>query len=875
MKKLTSYEIRKMWLEFFIKKQHYKIESSSLIPESDPNLLWINAGITPLKKYFEGSEIPPFSKIVNIQRCLRMNDIENIGKTPIHHTFFEMLGNFSIGDYFKKESIDLAYELLFSSEYFDFPKEKIYFTYFYKDLETYNYWLKKGINIEHLIPLKNNFWKIGEGPCGPCTEIFFDRGEKYDSRGKELIINDISNNRFIEIWNIVFSQYNCELNLSVDEYNELPNKNIDTGAGLERITCILQETDTSFETDLFLPIINQIAYLSGEKYKGQKIFKIIADHIKTLVFGIADGVILSNVGRGYVLKKILRRALQNSDLLFPKRKPFLFKLVKVVIETMQESYPFLKNKRFLIENIIKNEEEKFLINLKLGKKHFLKLVNNNIISSENFFKLYDTFGLPKEVIFQYAKQNNVLIEDEKFDFFLEKQKKMSRQNINICSNMQKQNPIFLNFKEKSEFIGYNFFSIKTKIIKIFEQGIVLQKTPFYPIMGGQNSDKGMINNISVNNVIKLPNGQILHQCSSYLDFTEGQEVLACIDIERRKKHSIHHTTTHLLHESLKKILGIHVKQQGSFISDKILRFDFNHFKSLSFEEINKIEEQVNEWINKNYSVIIKNISLNYARKNNLLPKENKIYDEKLRLVCIDEISKQLCGGTHVENTKQLIKFAIVNCNSIGSGIHRIEAVSGDSLIPVIKENIKYFLLEEEKILHKINQLEKNIISFDNVILNLKEKPFFLNTIVNSYQNIQKYKNYINELKKYLEELQKKIFKKQEKDILKEYNSFIPYKFKKKELIIIDNKILPLHISKVLLKQLFNKMKIDFLCLLCNQYDDKFIFLCQSNNVDVSRFIENAKSFLNIRGGGSKNFGQGNICNSQKKDIFIKKWKTFL
>ncbi|MBP3059183.1 alanine--tRNA ligase [Texas Phoenix palm phytoplasma] len=873
MKKLTSHEIRKMWLEFFIKKQHYKIESSSLIPESDRNLLWINAGVTPLKKYFDGSEIPPFSKIVNIQRCLRMNDIENIGKTPVHHTFFEMLGNFSIGDYFKKESINLAYELLFSSEYFNFPKEKIYFTYFYKDFETYNYWLKKNINVEHLIPLKNNFWQIGEGPCGPCTEIFFDRGEKYDSRGKELIINDISNKRFIEIWNIVFSQYNCELNVSRDKLNELPNKNIDTGAGLERISCILQKTDTSFETDLFFPIISEISQLSGQKYKGQEIFKIIADHIKTLVFGIADGVVLSNVGRGYVLKKILRRALQNSDLLFSKRKPFLFKLVKVVIETMEESYPFLKTKRFLIENIIKNEEEKFLINLKLGKEHFLKLVNNNTISSENFFKLYDTFGLPKDVIFQYAKQHNVLIEDKKFDFFLDKQKQLSRKRTNINSNMQKQNPIFLNFKEKSEFIGYELFSIKTKIIKIFEQGIVLQKTPFFPIMGGQNSDEGMIDNIFVNKVIKLPNGQIFHYCST-LGFTEGQEVLACIDTKTRQKHSINHTSTHLLCESLKKILGFHVEQQGSFIGNKIFRFDFNHFKNLSFEEICKIEEQVNKWINADYPVKIKNISFQDAKKNNLFSFENKIYDEKnLRLVQISDISKQLCGGTHVSNTKKLHKFVILNCTSIGSGIYRIEATSGDNLLSIIEENIEYFFSEEKKILYKINQLEKNIVG--DIFLNLDKKPFFLNTIIDSFQNIQKYKNYINELKKYSDELQKKIFKQQEKDILKEYINFIPYKFTKKELIIIDNKILPVNLLKVLLKQLFYKMKIDFLCLLCKQNEDKFVFLCQSNNIDVSLFIKNAKSYLNICGGGNKNFGQGNICNSRKKNIFVEKWKTFL
>ncbi|MGM1458905.1 MAG: alanine--tRNA ligase-related protein [Columbia Basin potato purple top phytoplasma] len=364
MKKMTANQIRKMWLDFFITKGHKLKDSFSLIPDSsDSSLLWVNAGVVPLKKYFDGSEKVCFSKIVSIQKCLRTNDIDNVGKTAIHHTFFEMLGNFSIGDYFKKETIDLVYELLISEKWFNLPQDRLYITYFYKDQATYNFWLKKGIHPEHLISLNTNFWEIGEGPCGPCTEIFFDRGIEYDDRGLKLIKEDISNDRFIEIWNVVFSQYNSELDKDRENYIELPNKNIDTGSGLERLACIFQNTKTNFETDLFLPIIQKISHLSKiEYFEKKEIFRIIADHIRTLVFGIADGVVLANEGRGYILKKILRRSFIKGQTLGFK-KPFLFKLVSVVIDIMKEFYPYLGTKRQIIENIIQVEEEKFLFSL--------------------------------------------------------------------------------------------------------------------------------------------------------------------------------------------------------------------------------------------------------------------------------------------------------------------------------------------------------------------------------------------------------------------------------------------------------------------------------------------------------------------------------
>ncbi|MDV3167949.1 MAG: alanine--tRNA ligase [Candidatus Phytoplasma stylosanthis] len=877
MKKMTFNEIKKIWLDFFISKKHHLLDSVSLIPDiSDSSLLWVNAGIVPLKKYFDGSEKISFDKIVNIQKCLRTNDIEKVGKSMFHHTFFEMLGNFSIGGYFKKEAIDLAYELLIYDKYFGFPKEKLYITYFDKDTETYQLWLKKGIKSQNLIPLKSNFWEIGEGPCGPCTEIFFDRGPKYNKKDIQLIIEDIPNNRFIEIWNIVFSQYNSEKNKSRENYSELPSKNIDTGAGLERLTCILQDTETTFETDLFSPIIKKISFLSNMEYsKNKEIFRIISDHIKTLVFGIGDDVIFSNIGRGYVLKKILRRALVEGKKINLK-KPFLFQLVSVVIDIMEEFYPYLRNKQKIIENTIQKEEEKFLFNLNKSEKIFLKLVSKNFLSGFNFFKLYDTYGLPKDMILGYAKKNNILVYEKEFDFYLKKQKNLSRDRSHIKNNMNKQNDFFLNFKEESEFVGYKYFEIKTQVLKIFPEGIVLKKTPFYPIMGGQNSDVGKINNLKVVKVIKLPFNQHLHQFDESFEnvFFEGQEVLASIDINKRKKTSFNHTATHLLYDCFRFFLGDSIRSRGSFLNDNFLRIDIFYSQYLSLEILEKVEFQVNKWILEKHPVLIKKMSFKKALEEKIQILENTNYPEIVRVVQIGDFSIQLCGGTHASNTKDLQKFAILDCKIIGSGVYRIEATSNDNVYPSLKKKIQPFLSEEQQILNKIKEFQKDI---DNNDFSLFQETKKISSEINydSYLDIKKYTNYLQILRKKMVELKKYFIQKKKEKLLREIDTFIPSKIEKHLMIIIENKndITP-EILKVLLNNLFQRLKNDFLCL-CYKKKDQFFFLCKSKVINVSTFIKKVNKIIDGKGGGNNEFGQFYSNDIDKFSQFKKDWKNFL
>ncbi|MEZ0180102.1 alanine--tRNA ligase ['Camptotheca acuminata' phytoplasma] len=877
MKKMTFSEIKKTWLNFFINKKHHLENSVSLIPDSsDESLLWVNAGIVPLKKYFDGSQKVSFPKIVNIQKCLRTSDIEKVGKSMFHHTFFEMLGNFSIGDYFKKEAIDFAYELLMSDKFFGLPQEKLYITYFDKDLETYHLWLDKGISSDHLIPFKNNFWEIGEGPCGPCTEIFFDRGNKYNSKGIELIIEDISNNRFVEIWNIVFSQYNSESGKNRENYSELPSKNIDTGAGLERLACVLQETETNFETDLFWPIIEKISFLSKKKYSEKKeFFKIIADHIKTLVFGLGDGVIFSNIGRGYILKKILRRAFFQGQKL-NLTAPFLFQLVSVVIDLMEEFYPYLRNKQTIIENMIKKEEDKFLFHLEKSAKLFQKLVSDKFLSGENFFKLYDTYGLPKEMILEYAQMNNLQVDEKEFEIYLTKQKELSRENSNIKNNMNIQKELFMNFKDKSDFIGYNIFETKTKILKLFDEGIVLSRTPFFPIMGGQKSDSGQINGLQVTKVIKLPNNQFLHQFNESFQnlLSEGQEVLASIDLPKRKKTSLNHTATHLLQDVLRYSLDENILFKGSSLDDQFLRIDFSYYRNLSQEELFQIENKVNEFIEKKEPVIIREMPFAEAIKQKAQFIENKTYPEIVRVVRIGDFSIQLCGGTHASNTEELKRFVILDYKLIGSGIYRVEATSGHNVSFFLKEKLSSLFLEEKQILQKIEKIKNDNSTLDQSFFQI-DQNLISNIKYNSYKDIQNYKSHLDSLRKQFGKMKKYISQKQNEKILKEIDNFIPRQIEKQIMIIIDDdQDISGDILKVLLDKLFQKINNDFLCL-CHKKTDQFIFLCKSKTINANGFIQKINLTINGRGGGNNHFGQSFSRDINKFDQFKNNWKKFL
>ena len=570
MKPLTGQEIRNRWIKFFESKGHKMVPSVSLVPHGDKSLLWVNAGVTGLKKYFDGSEIPSCRRLTNVQKCIRTNDIENVGHTARHHTFFEMLGNFSIGDYFRDEVIPWAFELLTNEEVgFGFPKEKLYITYNPMDKASLELWIKQGMIPDHMIPLEGNFWQIGEGPCGPDTEMFFDRGEKYDPehRGVEMLKNDEENDRYIEIWNIVFSQFNAVNGVKREDYKELPSKNIDTGAGLERFACICQETPTNFETDLFMPIIEAVMKLSGKEYAEPNLmsFRVIADHIRCLTFALSDGAIFSNEGRGYVLRRIARRAMRYGQKL-GINGAFLYNLVDIVVEKYADWYPNLSEKKDLVKKMILGEENKFSQTLMVGEKKLKKIVEEKgMISSEDAFLLYDTYGFPKDLTSEMGLELGAKVDLDNFDSLMEEQRKRAKEARGQIDSFKKQSKDLMAFKDKSEF-RYDLEESNTKTLGLFKDGVrvssldeegevIFEETPFYAEMGGQVSDKGFVYGEGfegeIVSVSKAPNGQHLHEIvMKYGTIKEGDKVNIVLDKRRRHLIERNHSATHLLHSAL-------------------------------------------------------------------------------------------------------------------------------------------------------------------------------------------------------------------------------------------------------------------------------------------------------------------------------------
>ena len=467
MKKLTGEEIIRTFIDYFKEHGHLELESAPLIPKDDPSILWINAGVTPLKKYFDGSVVPENKRLTSVQKCIRTGDIESVGKTARHHTFFQMLGNFSIGDYFKNEAIEMSYTLLTSPKYFDLDKNKLYITVYPEDTEAYNKWISLGMDPSHIVKLENNFWEIGEGPCGPDSEVFYDRGVKYDKDklGIKLLEQEIENDRYIEIWNNVFSQYNAKNGVPRSLYKELPHKNIDTGMGVERMACILQETETNYETDLFMPIIHVIEEESKILYKGQLEFKVIADHIRTLVFALSDGATFSNYGRGYVLRRLLRRSVRMGRKL-GINKSFLADLVDVVIDKYIGIYRNLNNNVKEMKELITKEEELFQKTLLSGEKKLEELFksDNKEISGIDAFKLYDTYGFPIELTIEIAEEKGFTVNVSDFEKNMKIQKELARNNRKVDSSMNIQNELLINYKEESKFVGYDTLE-NTTIIK--------------------------------------------------------------------------------------------------------------------------------------------------------------------------------------------------------------------------------------------------------------------------------------------------------------------------------------------------------------------------------------------------------------------------
>ena len=738
MKKMTSTEIRQMWLDFFKSKGHHVEPGSSLIPKNDPTLLWINAGVAALKKYFDGSEIPPSRRITNAQKSIRTNDIENVGDAT-HLTFFEMLGNFSIGDYFRKEVIPWAWEMLTSEKWFAFPKEKLYVTYHPDDLETKKCWMDVGVEESHLIKKEDNFWEIGEGPCGPDTEIHFDRGEKYDPEhlGIKLLEDDLPTFRYVEIWNIVFSQFNSEIGKKRSEYKELPSKNIDTGAGLERFTVVIQGTDTVYETDLFWPIIQKTESISKKEYKENKrAFRVIADHIRTITFALADGEMFSNEGRGYVLRRLLRRAERYGKVLSINH-PFLYQLVEVVAEIMKGYYPYLLEKKEFISKMIKAEEEKFLKTLENGESMLMKSIKGkDELSGEDMFLLYDTFGFPKELTIEICEENNVKVDLEGFEKLMKEQKERARAARGDQQSMNKQSKDLMDYKEESVFI-YGLAPIQGKVIALFKDGVkvdslsdegdvILDQTTFYAESGGQVADTGTIENsdtaLKVTNVIKAPNKQHLHHVEvMYGEVKVGDELTLKVDELRRKKIMRNHSSVHLLQRALTDVLGDHIAQHGSYVNDEYSHFDFNHYQKVSAEELAEVERKVNEWIAEGIECETKVLPIEEAKKIGAKALFDDKYGDVVRVVCFSDVSREFCGGTHVSNSADIGVFAIEYEESVAAGIRRIQARTSSGAYELLKRR--------ESVLSRVRD-QVGVASYNDV-------PTRINTILKEKDEMKK------------------------------------------------------------------------------------------------------------------------------------------
>lgn len=711
MKKMTSTEVRQMFLDFFKSKGHSIEPSQSLVPVNDPTLLWINSGVATLKQYFDGSVVPENPRITNAQKSIRTNDIENVGKTARHHTMFEMLGNFSIGDYFREEALAYAWEMLTSSEYFDFPAEKLYITYYPDDKDTFNRWVELGVDASHLVPIEDNFWEIGAGPSGPDTEIFFDRGEAYDPEniGLKLLAEDIENDRYIEIYNIVLSQFNADPAIPRSEYKELPQKNIDTGMGLERMVCIIQGGKTNFDTDLFLPIIREIERISGKTYNpdGDNMsFKVIADHIRALSFAIGDGALPGNEGRGYVLRRLLRRAVMHGKKLGIEGK-FLAQFVPVVGKIMESYYPEVLEKQDFIMQIIDREEEAFGRTIDGGSKLLdellakLKEEGKTMLEGQDIFRLYDTYGFPVELTEELAEDAGFKIDHEGFKAAMKEQQDRARAAVVKGGSMGAQNETLQSIKEESEFLydvekydGKLLVAVKDdeKVDTVSgEAQLIFDKTPFYAEMGGQVSDHGVIKNAAgkvvaeVKDVQHAPNGQNLHMVDILSTLVVGETYTLEIDAERRHGIIKNHTATHLLHAALHNIVGEHALQAGSLNEVEFLRFDFTHFAPVSKEELADIERQVNEVIWQSLAVETVETDIETAKEMGAMALFGEKYGKNVRVVKIGDYSVELCGGTHTATTSEIGLFKIIKEEGIGSGVRRIVAVTGQKAYEAFKD----------------------------------------------------------------------------------------------------------------------------------------------------------------------------------------------
>ena len=717
MQKYGVNELRRMFLEFFESKGHLAMKSFSLVPHNDKSLLLINSGMAPLKPYFTGQEIPPRRRVTTCQKCIRTGDIENVGKTARHLTFFEMLGNFSFGDYFKHEAIAWSWEFL--TKVLGLEEDRLYPSIYGEDDEAFNIWTKEvGVPAERITRFYrdpetgecDNFWEHGAGPCGPCSEIYYDRGEKYGC-GKPGCTVGCDCDRYMEVWNNVFSQFN---NDGHGHYTDLIQKNIDTGMGLERLAVVVQDVDSIFDVDTLQALRNKVCEMAGVKYKEDEkqdvSIRVITDHIRSVTFMVSDGIMPSNEGRGYVLRRLLRRAARHGRLLGIQDK-FLSKLCETVIEGSKDGYPELEEKKEFITKVISEEEEKFNKTIDQGlsiladMEKALEEQNKNVLSGEDTFKLYDTYGFPIDLTKEILEEKNITIDEEGFSKCMNEQREKARKARKVSNYMGADATVYdeIDPAITSEFVGYDKLKNDSKVtvltteedvVEALSEGdkgtIIVDETVFYATMGGQEGDKGYITSpegeFKVDTTIKLKGGKIGHVGVMTKGMIKaGDTVTLLVDSEYRADTCKNHSATHLLQKALRMVLGNHVEQKGSYVDPERLRFDFTHFQSMTAEELKKVEDIVNEKIVEAIPVETKIMTIEEAKKTGAMALFGEKYGESVRVVCIDDFSKEFCGGTHVANTANIRLFKIISEAGVAAGVRRIEALTDKGVLKYYEE----------------------------------------------------------------------------------------------------------------------------------------------------------------------------------------------
>ncbi|MGI5998462.1 MAG: alanine--tRNA ligase [Lutispora sp.] len=761
MEKLGLNEIREKFLSFFETKDHLRLKSASLVPEKDKSLLLINSGMAPLKPYFTGQETPPKERVTTCQKCIRTPDIERVGKTARHGTFFEMLGNFSFGNYFKNEAIAWAWE--FCTQWLKLPEDRLWVTIYQDDDEAFEIWNKKiGINPERIVRMgkEDNFWEIGLGPCGPCSEIYYDRGEKY-SCGKPDCKLGCDCDRYIEFWNLVFTQFDRDED---GNYNRLANPNIDTGMGLERMSVIMQDVDNIFEVDTIRNTLDYICSLAGVEYgkdeKKDVSIRVITDHIRSVTFLISDGVIPSNEGRGYVLRRLLRRGARHGKLL-GFEGPFLSKVSKKVIESYHQAYPELKEKEDYIENIINIEEERFEETLEQGLQKLQEYIDSmddsRTLSGEAAFKLYDTYGFPLDLTKDILEEQGLKVDEKAFMNEMERQRERARtaRGDNEVEGWKEDIYSKLDKEIKTIFVGYDNLSYPSIIKAIIADNtivdkasegmninVILSETPFYAESGGQAADTGLIEGtgfkLDVKDCKKVTGGRFVHYCKVLEgEVRVGDSCTANVDKKRRFATSRNHSVTHLLHRALRDILGTHVEQAGSLVEKDRLRFDFSHFKAMTNEELASVEKEVNSAIWRSMDITVSEATIDEAKKMGAIALFGEKYGDIVRVVKMGDYSIELCGGTHMKNTSQIGMFKIISEGGIAAGVRRIEAITGEALYEYLlnKENIiadacSKLKSNEDELLRKIEHTIKENKELEKEIQSLKDK--IADSSINSY-----------------------------------------------------------------------------------------------------------------------------------------------